>query len=100
LHENEILDESFPVKLFPVLWENQLNCYWINLDEKDPKFGYILSTTMWGDADYQFTSLKSFFNAIIEGYKSKAFYIHKDGYPTINHDLFEKLRKEYINRNN
>lgn len=91
---NYELMDTLTEKLFPLLWENQLNSYWINLDSKDKHFGHILKTTMWGDVEYVFSSLELFLQAIIEAYKTDCIQVHRKGYLTIDYKKFSQISKK------
>ncbi len=81
---------------FPIIYESEVNCYWVNLDTENKHYGYILKTTMWGDIDYVYSSISKFFETIWEAYERNCLFMSKehDGHIDIDISKYKEIAKE------
>jgi cell wall assembly regulator SMI1 len=84
------------MKLFPFLYDNAGNYYWVDLNDNSENYGKIFWTNTFGeDPDYEYSSLTNFFQVICEGYEKGIIFTDNDGHLDCDYKLFEQIKNNY-----
>ena len=85
--------EEISLKHYPIIYESHVNCYWVNLDKEDKKYGHVLETTMWGDIQYVYSSISRLFFTYCEAYQRGCIFMN-DGELDIDFKRFGQIAKK------